>query len=63
MCIGPTLGMAAVEDDFVVTAKDGEALQSLFSKQCDDDGLMTMDTLKKVPVIADLLVSKKKYLC
>lgn len=59
MCVRPPLGMlslAAVDGDFV-KAQDGEALQTLFAKQCDDDGLMTMDTLKKVPAIAELLVS------
>ena len=37
-------------------AHDGEALQALFSKQCDQDGLMTKDMLKSIPVIAELLV-------
>jgi hypothetical protein len=37
-------------------AHDGEALQALFSEQCDQDGLMTKDTLQSVPMIAELLV-------
>jgi hypothetical protein len=36
--------------------QDGEALQTLFAKQCDSDGLMTKDALSQVPSIADLLV-------
>jgi len=42
------------DDDLFVNAQDSEALQNLFSKQCDK-GLMTKDELKQVPLIADLL--------
>ena len=42
--------------DFV-KADDGEALQALFEKQCDQDGLMTKKSLVSIPMIADLLVS------
>jgi len=45
----------ADNDDTFVNAQDSEALQNLFSKQCDNEGLMTKDELKKVPLIADLL--------
>ena len=38
-------------------ADDGDALQILFSKHCDKDGLMTKQILTSVPVIKDLLVS------
>jgi hypothetical protein len=40
-----------------VKADDGEALQALFAKQCDSNGLMTKEKLRAVPAIADLLVS------
>ena len=40
-----------------VKADDGEALQALFEKQCDGDGLMTKKSLVSIPMIADLLVS------
>eukprot|EP00550_Attheya_septentrionalis_P000751 CAMPEP_0198288210 /NCGR_PEP_ID=MMETSP1449-20131203/6798_1 /TAXON_ID=420275 /ORGANISM="Attheya septentrionalis, Strain CCMP2084" /LENGTH=582 /DNA_ID=CAMNT_0043986323 /DNA_START=238 /DNA_END=1986 /DNA_ORIENTATION=- len=38
-----------------VKADDGEALQALFAKQCDSNGLMTKEKLRAVPAIADLL--------
>ena len=38
-------------------ASDGEALQSLFSRHCDSDGLMTEQQLRAVPSLEDLLVS------
>lgn len=37
-------------------AHDGEALQHLFHKQCDEDGLMTKSMLMTVPAIQELLV-------
>lgn len=46
----------SVGDDFV-EAEDLEALQSLFRKYCDSDGLMTSQSVQKVPSIAQLLVS------
>jgi len=36
-------------------AGDGDALQALFKKRCDSDGLMTRETLSAVPAIIDLL--------
>jgi hypothetical protein len=39
-----------------VKADDGGALQALFEKQCDQDGLMTKKSLVSIPMIADLLV-------
>lgn len=42
--------------DAAPLAHDGEALQALFSKQCDDDGLMTKDMLLRIPVMQELLV-------
>lgn len=39
-----------------VKADDGAALQALFEKQCDQDGLMTKKALVSIPMIADLLV-------
>ena len=46
----------SVGDDFV-EAEDLEALQSLFRKYCDSDGLMTSQSVQNVPSIAQLLVS------
>lgn len=43
------------------SASDGEALQSLFSKQCSE-GLMTEDDLRNVPAIKDMLVRYTKAL-
>jgi hypothetical protein len=43
------------EDDFVA-AQDLEALQELFTKYCDKDGLMDKNAAMKVPAIAELLV-------
>ena len=40
-----------------VAADDGDALQDLFSRICDNEGLMTKEAVKKVPSIAQLLVS------
>ena len=37
-------------------AHDGEALQHLFHKHCDKDGLMTKNMLMRVPAIQELLV-------
>eukprot|EP00565_Helicotheca_tamesis_P004622 CAMPEP_0185730270 /NCGR_PEP_ID=MMETSP1171-20130828/9180_1 /TAXON_ID=374046 /ORGANISM="Helicotheca tamensis, Strain CCMP826" /LENGTH=578 /DNA_ID=CAMNT_0028399285 /DNA_START=409 /DNA_END=2145 /DNA_ORIENTATION=+ len=39
-----------------VEADDGEALQKLFAKQCDEDGLMTQSALRATPAIRALLV-------
>lgn len=47
--------MAAQDEVEFVKAEDGEALQALFSKFCDADGLMTKTTVKAVPAIAELL--------
>lgn len=38
-----------------VEADDGEALQKLFAKQCDGDGLMTKSALRATPAIKELL--------
>ena len=37
-------------------ASDGEALQSLFAKHCNDEGLMTEREMRNVPAIKDMLV-------
>jgi len=39
----------------VSNSNDGEVLQSLFSKFCDSQGLLTKDNLIKIPSIAQLL--------
>jgi len=48
-------------DDEITTsqpnAADGDALQALFSKESDTDGLMTKETLLTIPVIMNLLSS------
>ena len=38
-----------------VSASDLEAVQALFAKECDADGLMTKSALEKVPAIAEML--------
>lgn len=38
-----------------VKAGDGDALQALFEKQCDKDGLMTKKSLVSIPLIDNLL--------
>lgn len=38
-----------------VKADDLEALQSLFSRECDEDGLMTKAAIEAVPAIAELV--------
>ena len=43
-------------------ASDGEALQALFSKFCNGEGLMTEDVLRNVPSIKDMLVSIYTYI-
>lgn len=46
--------MAATE---TTKADDGEALQSLFANYCDQDGLMTKETLAtQISAIRELLV-------
>ncbi len=46
----------AAPDEFA-EARDGEAVQTLFSKYCDNDGLMTKTTLQQIPAVSELLVS------
>lgn len=46
------------EDETLIKAEDGEALQTLFERFCDDDGLMTKETLvQDIVSIRELLVS------
>ena len=42
-------------------ASDGEALQSLFSMHCNDEGLMTEKEMRNVPAIKDMLVCCTAY--
>jgi len=44
-------------DDEFVEAEDLEALQALFSKYCDSEGLMTKVSVMQVPSISELMVS------
>jgi hypothetical protein len=45
------------EDETLIKAEDGEALQTLFEQFCDDDGLMTKETLvRDIASIRELLV-------
>jgi hypothetical protein len=44
------------EDDVFVEAQDLDALQQLFSKYCDKEGLMSKQNLEQIPAIAQLLV-------
>ena len=46
-----------VEDGDFVEAEDLPAIQALFNKYCDKDGLMTKADLTSIPVFADMLVS------
>jgi hypothetical protein len=47
------------EDETLIKAEDGEALQTLFETFCDDDGLMTKETLlQDIVSIRELLVSR-----
>jgi Ca2+-binding EF-hand superfamily protein len=43
--------------DNYVEAEDLPAIQAVFSKYCDEEGLMTKDELGKVPPFAQMLVS------
>ena len=43
-------------DDYV-EAEDLPAIQTLFTKYCDKEGLMTIENLKKVPPFDEMLVS------
>lgn len=43
--------------DKYVEAENLPAIQTLFSKHCDKEGLMTKDELEKVPPFAEMLVS------
>lgn len=47
---------ATSASDDAPQAHDGEALQILFHKQCDKDGLMTKSMLQSIPAIQELLV-------
>lgn len=49
-------GSGSSEDLEFVEAEDFEALQVLFSKYCDKEGLMTKKAVMKIPAIADLMV-------
>ena len=48
--------LATPGDEFV-EAEDLEALQALFTKYCDKEGLMTKEKVTKIPPIGELLVS------
>lgn len=47
---------ATVNNEYDIKAEDLEAIQSLFSKYCDPEGLMTKEVAMKVPAIAELMV-------
>ena len=44
------------DEDMFVEAQDLDALQQLFSKYCDKEGLMSKQNLEQIPAIAQLLV-------
>ena len=55
---GVCLASSSVDaSDGFVEAQDLEALQALFSKYCDEEGLMTKASAMQIPAIADLFVS------
>jgi hypothetical protein len=43
-------------DDEFVAANDLEGLQKLFSQYCDDEGLMSKNSIQRIPSILQLLV-------
>lgn len=49
------------EDEFV-EAEDLEALQALFTKYCDKEGLMTKEKVTEIPPIDELLVSENEII-
>jgi hypothetical protein len=53
---GGGLCLGASEKDEFVEAEDLEALQTLFSKYCDSEGLMTKLSVMQVPAISELIV-------
>jgi hypothetical protein len=53
---GGGLCLGASEKDEFVEAEDLEALQTLFSKYCDSEGLMTKLIVMQIPAIAELMV-------
>jgi hypothetical protein len=55
----PAICLRASKQDEVegfVEAEDLPAIQALFTKYCDKDGLMTKSALEGVPMISDMLV-------
>jgi hypothetical protein len=53
---GGGLCLGASEKDEFVEAEDLEALQTLFSKYCDSEGLMTKLSVMQIPAISELMV-------
>jgi hypothetical protein len=53
---GGGLCLGASEKDEFVEAEDLEALQTLFSKYCDSEGLMTKLSVMEIPAISELMV-------
>ena len=53
---GGRLCLGASEKDEFVEAEDLEALQTLFSKYCDSEGLMTKLSVMQIPAISELMV-------
>ena len=49
------VSLPAGELEFV-EAEDFEALQILFSKHCDKEGLITKNAVMEIPAIAELIV-------
>lgn len=52
---GSLLRMAGDDDVEYAKADDGDALQALFAKFCNENGLMTKEEVRSVPAIAELL--------
>jgi hypothetical protein len=48
-------------DKGFVEADDIDAIQELFNKYCDDDGLMTKTALVAMPPFSDMLVSSTQW--
>jgi hypothetical protein len=54
------MSLGASEKDEFVEAEDLEALQTLFSKYCDSEGLMTKLSVMQIPAISELMV---RFIC
>ena len=52
------LWSAASDTGDVAEAEDLASIQTLFSKYCDEDGLMSKETLEQMPPFSEMMVSR-----